>query len=218
MTAGKRIVLVFIFVVVSSASLTAQALERRHQAGIRAGWWNQVTDSRTELNEDGVSVAVGQDGAWGGVFYEHWLQENLALDFSIGGMVPDISVSAGIPGVTSETATVGHVLVGVKYYFPQSTYARSVRPFARASVGPVIGDQNTVEVGFTVSMEDRSEVALGGVLAGGVDFVLGEHFMLSAETGYNLMTDFGEPIGGSKNYSGPQFSIGFGYLFGGGNI
>jgi len=199
-----------------SASLTAQALEKRHQVGIRTGWWSQVTDTRTELNEDGVSVTVGQDGLWGGVFYEHWLQENLSLDISIGGMVPDISVSTGIPGVETETATVGHVLLGVKYYFPRSTYATSVRPYARASAGPIVGDQNTVEIGFTVSVEDRSEVALGGVLSGGVDFVLGEHFMLSAETGYNFMTDFGEPIGGSKNYSGPQFSIGFGYLFGAG--
>lgn len=31
--------------------------------------------------------------------------------------------------------------------------------------------------------------------------------MTGITLGYNLMTDFAEPIGGSRNYSGPEFGI-----------
>lgn len=49
----------------------------------------------------------------------------------------------------------------------------------------------------------------------GVDFVLGSHFMPGIALSYNLMSDFDKPIGGSKNYGGPEFSFGISYLFGG---
>ncbi|MCP4600285.1 MAG: hypothetical protein GY847_07095, partial [Proteobacteria bacterium] len=58
------------------------------------------------------------------------------------------------------------------------------------------------------------ETAFGGQLAAGLDFVTGRNFMMSAGFGWNLMSDFNEPIGGSKNYSGPEFSFGFSWLFG----
>jgi hypothetical protein len=57
-------------------------------------------------------------------------------------------------------------------------------------------------------------VAIGGQIGAGVDFVLGRHFMIGVAVCYNALTDFKEPIGGSKNYGGPEFTIGFGYLFG----
>ncbi len=40
---------------------------------------------------------------------------------------------------------------------------------------------------------------------------------ISLTVGYNLMSDFDEAVGGSRNDSGPEFSLGFGYVFGGGD-
>ena|GEM_PF-5282297 len=36
---------------------------------------------------------------------------------------------------------------------------------------------------------------------------------LGANLGYNLMSDFDRTIGGSDNYSGPEFSVGLSFLF-----
>lgn len=214
MAAAKKIFAVFLLTLILSATVAAQALEKRHQVGIRAGWFNQVADVRTEISPDGVETSVGTDGVMGGVFYEHWLYEYLALDVTVEGMAPNVEVSVGTSGVTTETATIGQLLFGMKYYFPRSTYLNSVRPNVRAGLGVVVGSLSAVEVGLAMATEERSETALGGYLGAGVDFALSRHFMLAVDGGYNFMADFAESIGGSKNYSGLQFSIGLGCIFG----
>jgi hypothetical protein len=81
----------------------------------------------------------------------------------------------------------------------------------------VIGSQVATDVGAIVTAEARTEPAIGGELGGGVDFLLGRHFVTSVGLGFVLMTDFEQQIGGSDNYSGPQLTLGFGYVFGGGS-
>ncbi len=214
MRSAKIIIALTVFVFVLLASASAQSLEKRHQVGVRLGMWSQTTSVRTETGFDGISTSVGADGPVGGVFYSHWLQENLALDFSIGGMGIDIETSVSATGVTSETGTIAQILLGVKYYPLKSAYASSLRPYVKASVGPFVGSQSKTEVGTVVVTDSRSELAAGGRLDVGVDIILSRYFMLGAAFGYNLMTDFEEPIGGSSNYSGPELSFAFGYLFG----
>ena len=200
--------------IVLSGIAGAQSLEKRHQIGLRIGIWNQTTDTRTETGLGSVTTSVGANGGMGSVFYGHWLQENLGLDISVGGMLADVESTAGITGVTSETAVIGRILLGVKYYFLKSTYNSSVRPFGHASLGLFNGSQTRSEVGLTLVTETRNETAFGGQLGGGVDFILSRHFMLGLVLGYNLQTDFKEPIGGSKNYSGPEFGLGLSLLLG----
>ncbi len=202
------------FVMVQTASASAQSLEKRHQVGVRFGLWNQTTDVRTETSIDGVTTSVGSDGPVGGVFYGHWLQENLFVDVSIGSMGIDIETSIDATGVTSETGFVSQVLMGIKYYPIASTYQSSLRPYVKASVGPFIGSQSRVQSGMVVVTDSRTQMAAGGRLDVGADIILSRHFMLGAAFGYNLMTDFEEPIGGSNNFSGPELSFAFGYLFG----
>jgi hypothetical protein len=115
----------------------AQSLEKRHQIGLRIGIWNQTTDTRTETGLGSVTTSVGANGGMGSVFYGHWLQENLALDIS-----------------------VGRILLGVKYYFLKSTYNSSVRPFAHASLGFFNGSQtrSEAEVGRV-----PSKIHIGGL-------------------------------------------------------
>ncbi|UCD64160.1 MAG: hypothetical protein JSW34_01620 [Candidatus Zixiibacteriota bacterium] len=204
-------------VLLLSTSTGAQSLEKRHQVGLRAGAWNQVTNVRAEVSADGVTTSVGSTGAFGGVFYGHWLKENLALDISVGGMVADIETEVSTIGVTSKTGYVGQILLGARYYFLESTLSSSVRPFGKAGVGPLIGSQNETRVGTTVTTEERSEMAFGGQVGGGVDFILSRRFALATAVGYNFMTDFSESIGGSTNYSGPEFTISFSYVFGRGS-
>ena len=201
-----------VFALVTSAG--AISLEKRHQLGLRLGMWNQITDTRTEIGIGGVVTSVESSGMLGGIVYCHWLEENLALTFSIGGMALDISTNTGTSGVLTETSGVAVMLMGVKYYFVQSTLASPVRPYFKGSAGPFIGSQSSNEVGATIVNESRTEFAFGGQLGAGVDFITGRHFMMGFGVAYNLMTDFSDPIGGSSNYSGPEFCFEFNWLFG----
>jgi outer membrane protein W len=176
--------------------------------------WNQTTGVTSEVGVGGVTTSVDVSGFLGGVSYGHWLEEYLSITIYIGGMAADVSTSTGVSGVATETSVIASILMGVKVYFPKSTYTSSVRPYASAGVGPFTGSQSSTKVGMSVTVESRSETAFGGQLGAGVDFILGRHFMTGFAVRYNLMTDFNQPIGGSRNYSGPEFSFGFSYLFG----
>ena len=203
--------------IILSLALVSSAgpLEKRHGIGIRLGMWNQVTDTRTEIGIGSVTTSVKASGFFGGMFYDHWLQENLALNIAVGGMLADFETKTDITGVSTETAFVAPILFGVKYYFPGSTLNSSARPFAKVAVGPFVGQQEKTEEAVSgVIVESRSRTAFGGQVGAGIDFILSRYFMLGVALGYNLMADFDEPIGGSRNYSGPEFSVGLSFLFG----
>jgi outer membrane protein W len=117
------------------------------------------------------------------VAYGHWLSEAVALRVSAGAMAARVTADVTGSGVFTETAAVSQLLLGMRYYFPRSTYGSAVRPFLGAGIGAIIGSQVASDI--------------------------------SAGLAFALMTDFGEPIGGSDNYSGPQLTLGFSWVFGG---
>jgi hypothetical protein len=210
----KTIVTLACILLATTVSAGTVSLEKRHQLSLRLGMWNQTTDTRTEVGIGGVETSVEASGMLVGIAYGHWLEENLTLTFCLGAMALDISTNTGTSGVKTETSAVSSMLMGVKYYFVKSTLGSSARPYLKGSAGPFIGSQSSVIAGMTTITEERTEFALGGQLGAGVDFVTGRHFMIGFGLGYNLMTDFGDPIGGSKNYSGPEFAFEFSWLFG----
>ncbi len=71
----------------------AGPLEKRHGFGLRLGMWNQVTDTRTEVGIGGIRTSTEASGFFGGLFYDHWLQENLALNITVGGILSDFEKS-----------------------------------------------------------------------------------------------------------------------------
>lgn len=195
-----------------ASSTQAQSLNKRHQLEIRMGMWNQVTDTRTEVNTDPFATSVKASGFAGGLSYGHWLQENLALNISVGAMMAEVETYENTISQSTRIALVSPVLFGLKYYFPRSTYHSSVRPFVKAAVGPYTGYQEKSESGVVVIVESRSESVMGGQLGGGVDFILGSHFLTGIAFAYNFIDDFQEPIGGSRNYSGPEIEFGLSLL------
>ncbi|MEE9552967.1 MAG: outer membrane beta-barrel protein [candidate division Zixibacteria bacterium] len=215
MRTTKVIVIVISMCLALSAAANAGPLEKRHGIGLQLGMWNQVTNSRTEVGIGSVTTSVKASGFFGGLSYDHWLEENLALNVVIGGMLADVETNTNIIGTTTEVAVVAPILFGVKFYFPKSTFSSSARPYVKATVGSFIGQQEKTEEDiFGVIVESRSESAFGGQVGIGTDFILSRYFMLGVAFKYNLMTDFKEPIGGSKNYGGPEFSFGMSFLFG----
>lgn len=210
----KSILVICILVLPLSAVAGDISMEKRHQLSLRIGMWNQTTDSRTEIGIDGVKTTVGSNGVLGGVMYGHWLKEDVALTFSISGMALDISTETGVSGVISETSAVSSMLMGVKYYFVNSSLNEAVRPYMKLSTGPFIGSQSNEIVAESIIVESRTEFAFGGQIGAGIDFITSRNFMIGIGGAYNLMTDFSDPIGGSKNFSGPEFAFEFSWLFG----
>lgn len=192
----------------------AQLLEGRHELELRLGVWARTTEARTQVGPASVRSSVGGSGFMGGLAYTRWLTEEWALDVSLSAMEVDVESSAGVSGVTSETSVISSIMVGTRYSFPPSAAGSSVRPYVEAGGGVVIGTQTESAVGPSILTTSRTEAAAGGDLGIGIDFLIGHRFVLGVGGAYQLMTDFSEPIGGDRNYSGPTFALRFGYLFG----
>jgi hypothetical protein len=142
------------------------------------------------------------------------MNEKSEVTLGVSTLRATVRAETNISGVSSETAVVAPVLIGLKHYVFATQQASSTRPFLSASVGMYIGNQTTTQVGNQIVTESRTEAAFGGLAGGGVDFILSHRLIANVAVGYNLITDFQNPIGGSKNYSGPQMTFGLSLLLG----
>ena len=207
------IFLIALILITLTSTAGAQPMEKRHQLELRIGMWNQTAEVRTETYGS-VDVSVDNNGLLGGIAYGHWLKEYLALYIGVSSLAADIRTEVSVLQVSSETGYVTPLLFGMKYYFLPSTYQSSIKPYFKGGIGPFFGSQSQTTVSLVVVVEERTETAFGGQLGAGIDFILSPHFMAGISGGYNFMSDFEQPIGGSVNYGGPEFSINLSYLFG----
>lgn len=203
-----------LFLVLSVYSY-ADSLERRSCIALKFAFWHQTSADQI-ITTTGVRTTAKSGGFVGALTYSYWLQEKLAFDLSIGILGAEATSSVSNFGVSQRTNAVVPILLGLRYYFPKSTLDSSVRPFVAAAVGPYIGYEAKNEVGgdILVSQGTHSETSIGFRIGGGINFVLSRAFMLTTSFGYHVMTDFANPIGGRRNYSGPDFSLGIGFVFG----
>ena len=196
--------------------LHAGPLEKRSRVELRVGFWSQGGEQRTttQVGVHGVETTTNSGNGMIAMSYGRWLQENLSVHFTLLASAGEVSTRVGSSGVSTHTMGVYSLLLGVRYYLPESSFDTSLRPYLTTSVGPYVAREAKTEVGSQIIVESQTLTSFGTNLGGGLDFVISRNFMGGVNVGYNLMTDFSEPVGGRDNYSGPEFSIGISYLFG----
>jgi len=169
----------------------------------------------------GATVVSGSDG--GGVLiglqYTRYLRENLAFTFALNSVADRSGSEVGPDSVFSGSSSVMAMGGGVRWNPLRGDLVRqAAKPYLSARVGPVVGSSSgsSVTPGSVVS-GSMSRTAVGGLLGGGVDVHAGRRWSVGLEAGYHWMADFDDPIGGRRNYSGFQFAVGFGWVFGKGS-
>ena len=188
-------------------------LRGKHSIAISAGMLGKMTVTNV-VSAAGETNRVEAREFLGSFAYTYWLENDLAVNFSVGILGMDVTNSVYGSEVSTETATVVPLLFGVKYQPFTVTESDVLRPYVAASMGPFFGTKTMNRVGAEVETEVYSETALGSHLGGGMDLSLGKWFTLGVGAGYYLVTDFEEPIGSDRNYSGPEFSLTLGIVFG----
>jgi hypothetical protein len=161
-----------------------------------------------------VTTKSESNGFLGSVGYTYWVEDEWGITFRAGVSDVDATVSTNGSGTLVESATVVPVLLGVKYQPVRLIDSDVMRPFASVSAGPYVGSASEVRTGATTVVEARTESALGSRLAVGLDIRLSRLFRLGFAGGYHFVADFENRIGSEKNYSGPEFSLSFGIVFG----
>ncbi len=210
-----RALTIISFVAMLTASVQAINLNGRSRIEIHGGFAGGSENS-TVISGTNVEVSTGAGGAMGGIMFGHWLQENLAVTIRVSAITNDIDKRVGIGTVSTYSSTITAIHPGMQYNFLKSSMESSWRPYVSVSVGPYIGHESSTNITTSVTVESSTQTAFGAQLGAGVNIQLSRLFMLGMHTGYNLMSNFSEPIGGKENYSNGEFSIGLSLLLGSG--
>jgi hypothetical protein len=175
----------------------------------------------TAINASEITNATG--GFSGSISYQYWFKNYLSFRIGVGALVSSVDTktySGVLPSfdftgnVTTEVATVTSILTGLNFYPLQITDEKRVLPYVSLYVGPYIGIYNQNEVLNTVITEKTTvETVFGSRVGAGFDVLIGSIFKLGVNFGYNFLGDFTEPIGSELNYSGPDYSMTFGFVF-----
>jgi hypothetical protein len=187
------------------------AVTGRNRLELHIGSWHVPGASTTP------SVAAGADSfdIATGLQYSRFLREDLALTFGARVMA-SATDTVSSSGAFSGSVSVVSLPLGVRWNpMKGELHARTVKPYLAVGLGPVIGASSgagtSVDGAFAGA---RTRASVGGTVGAGVDFHLGRHFTLGVEGGYQWMADFSDPIGARDNYSGFQFGVNIGWLFG----
>lgn len=192
-------------------------LEGRHGLDLNIGIYDNTNiSSITSIIGLNTSVLTNSSvGFMGSIAYQYWFKDYLSFRIGAGALVTDVSTktTAGTE-VSSEVATVAPILTGVNFYPLQISEENTVLPYISLYAGPYIGVYTKSEVGIaSVTEETVVETVIGARLGGGLDFLVGSFFKLGFNAGYHFIGDYSQPIGSETNYSGPDYSLTFGFIF-----
>jgi hypothetical protein len=169
---------------------------------------------------DTPSIAAGSDSfdLAVGILYTRFLREDLALTFGPRVLGSSSSVATPTGAFAGDVGVVSLPLCVRWNPMKGDLSTRSIKPFLTLGLGPVIGSSSgsglSADGAFAGS---RTRASIGGIVGAGVDVHLSRHFSLGFDGDYQWMADFSDPIGARDNYSGFQFGVKLGWLFGAGS-
>jgi caspase domain-containing protein len=187
------------------------AVNGRNRIALRWGMWNSPGAR--------VTNGVGTTDLFGGVEYARYIREDLSIAITFVGLEGIVGTESTSEGVFAGTADIGSVQVLSRWNpFAKGREAQPIKPYVAVGVGPVFGSSVGTFSGSRARVSGVNEQAtVGGHVGGGVDFHLARWFSVGVNGGYNWMADFSTPVGARSNYSGPEFGMTFGFLFGKGH-
>lgn len=175
--------------------------------------------SLININND-LETTNASTGLMSSLAFQYFFKNYMSFRLSAGALVVsvDSKVSTNIAAfenvsVKNEVATVVPVLAGINFYPLQLSDEKTVMPYISASIGPYIGIYNRSEVSaLSVEEETIVETVFGSRLGAAVDFRMG-FFKIGVNANYHFVSEFSQPIGSEKDYSGPEYSLLLGFIF-----
>jgi len=190
------------------------ALTGRNRIELNIGTWSAPRATYTpplSAGADAVDVSTGLQ-------YTRFLREDLALTFG-PRVLTSASEGTSLTGSYAATVAIVSLPVGVRWNpMKGPLHMRAVRPYLSLGVGPLIGvaSGGSVDAGGALA-GSRTRATIGARPGAGVDLLLGRHFLLGVDAGYQWMVPFSDAVGARDSYNGFQLGISIGLLFGKGS-
>ena len=215
--------LILIFCLIPDTTLLAQSrqptgysssylsLAGRHSVIFRAGF---LSVSNLNASESRSASSAQTSGFIGSISHKYWLSEQWAVG-------PHISLADARTGASEQTgleistsSLITSILFGVTYSFAPDDPYSMFRFHLSAFLGPYMSTATSSINGSTASEEKISVSAFGILPAAGFDWYLNRKLLFNFTLAYHIVSDFEESVGSTDNYSGLEFSMGLGIVFG----
>lgn len=196
------------------------SVDGRNGLSFRWGMWKTKSAA--------ISSGVGTMDSFGGLEYRRYLREDVSIAVAIQGLA---GVSGSFIGSEGEVFSGSASLVAVPITIRWNPWTagreqQPIKPFFALGAGTISGSsagsfvrRGTALSPATVLSGAHTSTAAVVHFGTGVDFHVSRAFAIGLTAGYNLMpVAFSQPVGLRSNYSGPEFGLTFGWVFGKGRM
>lgn len=183
--------------------------------GLRIGFWNapeaEKIQFRPELQVFGKTTAF-----YGEFFISAGLKKGFALELSAGSYYRG-ETRYYDPYASYWIRVTIYPITGELKFYPLHSLTKSIwQPYVDAGVGVISGVENLRlgEYSGPLLLTDsytNSYLTLGWHAGAGMEFALGRLFVIGADFKYRSVK-FGDKVGGLKDYSGPEATLGLAYV------
>jgi outer membrane protein W len=183
--------------------------------GLRFGFWSAL-DAENIQSSTTHEISTKITAPYGELFFSNGLKKGFAFEFSAGSYYRGETRYNDSLGYYWKRVTVYPVSASAKYYPLFSKSNNPAQPYLDAGISFVSGVENLrlgEYAGPLTYVGDYTNTYLtfGLFAGGGMDFVLSRLFVLGLDFKYRWV-NFGDEIGGLKDYSGPEATLGFSYI------
>jgi outer membrane protein W len=183
--------------------------------GIRMGFWSAL-DARNIQTPPSYEVLTKVTAPYGEFFISNGLKKGFAFEFTVGSYYRGETRYNDSLGYYWKRVTIYPISFGTKYYPLSSQSKIRSQPYLNTGISFVSGVENLrlgEYAGSLTLIGDYTDTYMtfgwfGGV---GMDFVLSRLFVLGLDFKYRWV-NFSKQVGGLKDYSGPEATLGLSYI------
>ena len=176
--------------------------------GIRMGFWNAVEAKNMQV-PPGEEILSQVTAPYGELYVSAGLKKGFALGFSLGSCYRGESRHSDSYGYYYWKRVTIYPISGELKFYPLSPIKKSKwQPYMDAGFGLVSGIENLRSGGYSGT---NTYLTFGWHVGGGMEFILGRLFVIGADFKYRGVK-FSEKVGGLKDYSGPEATLGLSYI------
>ena len=218
MKKGLSVILVLPFLLSGSDICHAEDVSAFNLIGLRVGLWRMSsTDVEPELPY--YAASSKSISPYGEFFLCYGLKRGFLAELSLGSCDRGETRLEIEDGYYWESLTIYPISLGGRFYPLSFKPPIPWQPYLDLGVSYVVGssslDYGSFSPGFRGFFEGyvKTHSAFGAFTGAGLDFNISRPLIINLDVKYRWVK-FGEEVGGIKDYSGAQFTLGFAYVLG----
>lgn len=215
---GIFCILFLVFFLSGSDPCLGEDISTFNLIGVRVGLWRM---SSTDIARETpyYSASAKTVSPYGELFLSYGLKKGFLAEFSLGSCDRGETRLVVEDGYFWESLTIYPISLGGHFYPLSYKPQVSWQPYLGLGVSYVMGSSSLEYGSFSSGFRGffdgyvKTHSAFGVFTGAGVDFNLSQPLIINLDFKYRWVK-FGEEVGGIKDYSGVQLTLGFVYVLG----